>query len=295
MNTFPENYIPDDRIDYYRMTSRVMAHIATKNGVEVDETTHQRWWDTMGLVREFDTFADEYCATPEEALSALEDFSLFAPRYPSLRREVLDPDARKEMNDHAQTILHLGQLLAEETDIERFIDLRSAEAYYSVMVLDAAATTFVRKQEQFGNVLWRVTGLCIGANLADSMLDARQDFARGKAKLEPSREFYKRAGLEAMRHAGPHAGDVLDLGGLKLRGQMIAHRVANRVKNGISPHSNLHLITSLWQRRPAQSQQPSATANPRSGACEAGSPQKQYSADYPLTKRRLRWRAKASQ
>jgi hypothetical protein len=152
--------------------------------------------------------------------------------------------------DHTRTILGLGEDMAEETDINNFIELRKVEAYFTATLIGSFATKYVREQPGFNECMWRFTGLGIGATLADSLIDARADYAQGKTKLEPTGTFYKRIGADAMRHAKPHAGTVLDGEGLKLRAKMFGKRITNRLANGITPHSNLHLVKSLWRRQP---------------------------------------------
>lgn len=246
----PHDFIPDDRSQVYRSVGDILTHVAERSGVTVDPTTHTRWREAMGLMREFDTFADEQCATPQQALSALGSFSLFATRYPALTQEALGQPVRNQMMGHVRTILELGQLIAVETDVTRFLELRKVEAYHTVQILGAAATGYVKRQPNFSLCMWHLTGFGIGANLADSVIDARYDYACGKARLQPSASFYSLAAAGIMRHSGPHMHTALDQKGVAIRIHMIAERVANRLKHGITPYSNLRLVAGLWRRHP---------------------------------------------
>lgn len=244
------SYTPDDRADSYRMVGDILVHVAERCSVTVDDTTRTRWREAMGLLREFDTFADEHCPSTHVALSELGSFTMFAARYPSLARDALGAPTHDQMMGYARTILELGQLIATETDVDRYLELRKVEAYYTVQVLGAAATDSVKHQTGFTECMWRMTGFGIGANLADSLIDARYDYAQGKARLKPSAAFYAHATADVARHSRPHLHTVLDIQGVTLRAKMIKQRVANRLKHGVTPYSNLQLLTTLWRRRP---------------------------------------------
>ncbi|HEX7963944.1 MAG TPA: hypothetical protein VF466_05150 [Candidatus Saccharimonadales bacterium] len=245
------NYVPDDRSVCYRRAGDVVTHVVAKSGVDVDELTQERWRECAGLMREYDTFADEVCPDNGQALAVLRDFSLFAPRYPELRPDSLGQPAFDTVADHVQTILHLGGLIATETSVDRYIDLRKEEAAYTVRAFGAAATSHVQQQDAFPAAMQRVTALSITANMGDSILDARGDFQTGKSQLPPSWELYKKLLLEAARSGKPHIGYVLDGEGVKLRAKMIRDRVVNRVRHGVTPYSNLHVAMSFLRGRQA--------------------------------------------
>jgi len=246
----PAMYTPDDRIEGYRAAADMLVHIAERCGVEVDETTRTRWHDAMGLLREFDTFVDEECQEQRVAMATLRDFSLFAPRYPSLAPEALGGSVFETALERVETILEVGNQIAEETDPDSFIELRKAEAYYTTTLLEIFATPAVRDQAGFNECMWRFTGLGIGGNLIDSLLDARWDYVRGETRLKPTLAFYRSLGKDAVGHMRPHLYTILDKEGLKLRAKGMGHRVMHRLTHGITPHSNLHIMESLWRRHP---------------------------------------------
>lgn len=238
----PKPYIFDDRSPGYRMTGDILVHVAERCGLDADSTTRLRWRESMGLLRDFDTYADEIAHNTNEAMLALGDFALFAATYPSLTPEKLPPKTRYEMIRHTQIVLETGTRIANETDMNQFIELRKLEAYHTVQILGAAATKYVHQQDNFNLCMWRFTGFGIGANLMDSAFDAYQDYEKGKIKIPPSPEFYKRLVEEAWRHAQPHLHTAIDAKGLGLRAGIIYRRLTNRIQKGRSPYSNINLL-----------------------------------------------------
>ena len=243
-------YYIDDRIEGYRSVGDTLGHLALRSGVDVDDTTLDRWRDLMGLMREFDTYVDEIVGDDSKAMAVLADFNFFRERYPTLDRPIIGVGRFDALLENTQTILEIGKSISRETDGSNLIDLRTAEAYYTAEMLRIAATDGVRDQEEFNTFMWHATGLGIAANLGDTMLDARTDFARGKTQFEPTWGFYRQVGRAVSRHAMPHMTVALHSETIRLRTIMLWRRISNRLRNGATPYSNLHIIEGLWKRRP---------------------------------------------
>lgn len=246
------NYTPDDRGGYYSMLGDVLAGVAARCGVAVDDTTRMRWRQTMGLMREYDTFADEMCASPEEAIDVLQDYSLFEPRYPALSPAALGQPTFDRMLGSAAAVLALGQRIAQESDIETFIGLRVREAHLTIQAVSQAATELVRRQPTYPECLWRFEGLGSAANLADSILDARRDYGLGKSNLPPTAGHYRRLAQEVIYQGWPHISVISDFPAMQLRARMVGVRIVNRLRNGVKPYSNANLPVMLGLRSGAR-------------------------------------------
>lgn len=239
-----KGYVWDDRAPAYRKSGDLAVAIATQHhGLDIDISTHQRWRQLMGLMREVDTWADETTSTAEEVCAGLANFDDFKELYPQLAPEVLEPETQAALLRRTARILQLGGQAAQAVSVERFVALRIAEARESVNLFEDTATPHVTEQPRFAaEFMPTLRALGEAATLWDSLIDGKQDTCFGKQTVKTGPEYYKKvtAAMLARTKVGGaallHSGPFIHLG---LKGGM---RLMNRVKHGIPAYSTLRLF-----------------------------------------------------
>jgi len=234
----------DDRADLYRTSGDLVAAIARHHtGLTVDDATHERWRQIMGLMREVDTWADDTAATNSEVLAGLQDFSRFDGRYPELAPGKLDDDSRNALLRHTARILKLGRYASQVTDPRRFSLLRAAEGRRSVELLAIVATDSVTEQPDFQTkFLPLIKSLGEAATLWDSAVDAYDDKRSGKQVAPPGPRLYGRLLFDMAVRGKPGGRALMHTNVLKhilIKGAL---RVSNRLRNGVPEYSNLRLL-----------------------------------------------------
>lgn len=238
-----ELYVFDDRAESFFRVGEVAARIARVHaGVEVDDETHERWRQLMALLREVDTLADDEGVGREDIMSALQEFSLFAPYYPALSPQN-DDDSHGRLLARTEKIFRLGDLIAREQSPTRFTALRIAEGRETANLLDDSASDYVRRQPRFHeNFLPAMRSLAISATLLDSVLDARADTAAGKIAIAADAEYFKLLASETIRRSRLGAVALLHGSVLSEFGAMSIDRLKNRMKHGTKKYSSLQLF-----------------------------------------------------
>ena len=247
--TAKKQYVWDDRAPAYLKSGDLAVAIARQHhSIDIDTTTHQRWRQLMGLMREIDTWADDTDVSPEEVCAGLEAFDDFKELYPELSPEKLGLDAQHALLQRTAKILQLGTYIAETNSVERFVALRIAEARESVNLFEDTATQHVIEQPQFSSEFMpTLRSLGEAATLWDSLIDGRYDTRVGKQLLTPSSEYYVKittAMLQRTKLGGAallHAGPLLQVG---IKGGL---RVLNRIDHGVPEYSTIHNISRFFR------------------------------------------------
>jgi hypothetical protein len=235
----------DDRAEAYTKSGDMVVAIArTHAGVDVDEETHARWRQMMGLMREVDTWADDTDATTFDVVEGLATFELFRERYPDLAPEKMDPSMHEALALRTIRILKLGQSVAQAETPKRYVALRIAEAREAVNLFDDTASPYVHEQSAFDQRLMpTLRALGETATLWDSIIDGKKDVRTGKQVVEPSPEYYARLtsamlvraarGAPALLHVEPNVQLAIKVG----------MRVKNRISNGVPEYSSLRTFS----------------------------------------------------
>jgi hypothetical protein len=230
----------DDRSDSFRMLGDVIASVAEGQHVTIDTTTRERWRDTLGLLREFDTLVDDTDIDRTTALQALTSFDGFSENYPSLVVPHLPAEAHRTMVLRTKKILEHGDVLASTHDIDKFVYHRKEEADETAELLSDCVSGDVATQEGFYTHFMPVLrSLGRAANFVDTFTDHRQDLREGKVQIEGSRQFYTAVGVQALKNlvsATPHVATPV-IGRQFLA--MSVMRLENRRKYGKTPYSSL--------------------------------------------------------
>jgi hypothetical protein len=203
----------DDRAESFLRVGTVAKLVAEHHSnVQIDTVTHQRWRDTLGILREVDTYADDVALSDKEVLHQLEIFSTFSNRYPSLDPTNLGEESHAVMLARVKRILKLGRHIAESQTMSRFIALRIKEGKETAGFLADTATEQVRAQPAFyDDYIPTMESLAVTANLMDSILDGRIDQADGKLAHPANKEYYGALVAHALREARPGAQGLLHL------------------------------------------------------------------------------------
>lgn len=242
MNTF-ENAI-DDRAESFLQVGTVAKVIAEKHcDISIDDQTHNRWAQLMGLLREADTLADDTDVSSEEVLERLGDFSEFEDRYPALTNEAIGEDVREQLLTRTARVLRLGKQVARAISMDRFIALRIVEGREVTSYLEDAATPEVLAQTEFqDSFMPTMRSMAITANLLDSFTDGVMDYRQGKIARKPDGE-YHRALLSAIPVQAKLASRaLLHLPVMQEFAVMSGHRLVNRIKHRTSPTSSLAIF-----------------------------------------------------
>lgn len=245
MNIYRQDaeYVFDDRAFGYRLIGENICLLAEGSfGIDLDTTTRERWQQLLGLLREVDTLADERINDPQSVLNTLSDYTVFASGYPALSPAALGDERFGTMVDRTQTILDIGQAISQTDDRNTYIELRKAEAYYSAQLLAESATDTVVQQPEFGSFMHCITGFGVGANMVDSVLDARYDYRRGAGAVKPSFHLYASLGKETVKHALPHLYRAFHPAAVRGRKQAAVYRITHRLSHGMSPDSSFKIF-----------------------------------------------------
>lgn len=236
----------DDRCDSFFQIGDLTKQIAEVHcDVRIDDTTHQRWRELLGLLREFDTIVDDTDISHADALRHLESFDEFREHYPTLSPEQLPHQNHSRLLGRVATILSIGQQLSVTTDIDRFVELRILEGQQSAEMIADSATPQTLQQPNFRNSFMPVmTSLAITANLLDSISDAKRDYKSGKIHISPDRTFYTRLARVTYLHAGLGFRALAHGSIIKQFALMSGNRLKNRLVHGVTPYSSLHNITT---------------------------------------------------
>lgn len=156
------------------------------------------------------------------------------------------------MLTHVANILEIGDAIAHTEDRNTYIELRKAEAHATALLLEDCATPATRADPHFQEFMYAITGLGIGANMLDSLLDAKVDYIRGRSKLVPTRHLYLSLGKDALNHTRPHIMKMLNPPAIKSRFEIMMGRVIHRITHGITPESSLqsHLLNYFRPHKP---------------------------------------------
>lgn len=244
-----KGYVWDDRAPAFRTMGETAALIAEKYcGVDIDDVTRERWCDGGALMREIDTFHDDFGASEEEVVRRLESYEDFKELYPSLAPGVLDDGRREKMMGDARRIMKIGRFISKTTSPYRYARLRGAEARISADGTIDASTDYVLEQERFWNEFVPIfRSFAIGACAFDSTLDSYTDYKSGKSAIRPSLEYYSellKLGTKPMLYGmRPLLHPEIAKQGLI----MARMRIKNRIENGFTEHSTMQNIRTLFK------------------------------------------------
>jgi hypothetical protein len=239
-----KGYVWDDRAPAYLKSGDLAVAMATEHyGLDIDATTHQRWRQLMGLMREVDTWADDTGASPEVVQEGLRDFSSFKDIYPALAPGAVSPETSTLLLRRTAKILQLGRYASTAASAERFVALRIAEARESVNLFDDVATDHVRQQADFERrFMPGLRALGEAATLWDSLVDGKSDWRKGNQVIKPNPEYYAqttKAMLQRTKLGGAALLHVKPLAHLGVKG---IQRAVNRLQHGIPEYSTLRLF-----------------------------------------------------
>ena len=234
----------DDRAHVYHKSGDLLVAIARHHhGLHIDNPTHERWRQLMGLMREVDTWLDDSPVTPDEVITELDSFEQFENRYPDLTASEVGAENHENMVKRAALIAQIGERVMCTPDVSEFIGLRIQEAEETVNLLGDTATERVKTQPEFDTeFLPTIRALGAAATLFDSLIDGRRDVKEGKQIIRPNWRYYKEVGL-AMKDQGKIGGPALlhpaPWFHIGVKG---IERSVNRVKNGMKSYSNLNIL-----------------------------------------------------
>lgn len=229
----------DDRSDSFRMIGDVIASVAEGRNVTIDAITRERWRDTLGLLREFDTLVDDTDIRRDTALEELATFENYAAHYPSLASPNLPADTRNTMVLRTEKILEHGDVLKTTHDIDEFMYHRTEEVDHTAELLSDCISDEVATQEGFYTRFMPVLRtLGRAANFVDTFTDHRQDLKEGKVQIEGSRKFYTAVGMQAVRNLALAAPRVATPTVARQFLAMSVMRLENRLKYGKTPYSS---------------------------------------------------------
>lgn len=232
----------DDRAESFLQVGTVAKKIAEDHvGLSVDDVTHERWSQLMGLLREVDTLADDGDISSEQVLARLNDFSEFSERYPALTRNQLGNDVTEVLINRTDRVLRIGKSIAQTTSIQRFTALRIVEGREVATYLADTATEAVREQPGFNEeFLPTMQSMAVTANLLDSLTDGRADFKHGKVMRRADAEFYKTLLGQVPRHAKLGRRALMHTSVMQEFGLMSWNRLVNRVRHRDSVTTSLN-------------------------------------------------------
>lgn len=239
-----KKYVWDDRAPAYLKSGDLAAAMATEHyGLDIDPTTHQRWRQLMGLMREVDTWADDTDVSPEEVQAGLKDFSSFRDIYPALAPGEVNPETSDSLLRRTAKILRLGHYASAAVSPDRFVALRIAEARESVNLFEDVATNYVRQQPDFElRFMPGLRALGEAATLWDSLIDGKSDWRRGDQALKPSPEYYRQTTAAMLQRTKLGGAALLHMKPLAHLGVKGVIRAVNRVTHGVPEYSTLRLF-----------------------------------------------------
>lgn len=179
-------------------------------GVDMDEVTHERIRDKIGIMRDIDTYHDQPGSSISGSMELLTDpESPYFERYPSLFPDQMEQDSYEEFLRLTRDILLLGKLASAATQLDEFIYYRQFEGQLIGDWFAVSATPYVRQQPAFTeNLVPLMQSVAIAGNFFDSFFDAPRDFIKGELHVWPSPTFFQRVGALAIHHAIPALGIV---------------------------------------------------------------------------------------
>jgi hypothetical protein len=239
-----KNYVWDDRAPAYLKSGDLAVAMATEHyGLDIDPTTHQRWRQLMGLMREVDTWADDTGATPEEVQEGLRGFASFKDLYPALAPGEMSPETSASLLRRTAKILRLGHCASVAASPDRFVALRVAEARESVNLFDDVATDYVRQQPDFARQFMPgLRALGEAATLWDSLIDGKSDWRKGNQVLKPNPEYYRQTTAAMLQRTKLGGAALLHVKPLVHLGAKGVIRAVNRVTHGVPDYSTLRLF-----------------------------------------------------
>ena len=232
----------DDRADSFLQVGDVAKKVAEcHSNVDVDELTHERWRQLMGLLREVDTLVDDTSATKEQVMVMLNDFTPFSERYPALTPESLGENTHEKLLVRTQHLLTLGEFVAHATSVERFVKLRVNEGRQTANLLEDSATPYVLEQPAFyDSFLPAMQALGVTASTIDSITDARADYRNHKIALTPGLEYYRQLTKATIEYSPGSISALMHPAIMKEFAVMSIVRLRNRMRHGVTDSSSLH-------------------------------------------------------
>jgi hypothetical protein len=183
----PAKYPPSH---YERKADRYAHAVRAIFGVEVDQTTRERWRDVIGLARGIDIYLDEgdrdaLNARTAEVTSALAQPDFLAEQFPSLTSEHIGPTGYQYLCARIHNILVLNQVIKTTDSLSLYAQLRRVEGQLYADLISSVATSVVAVQDGYHKFCqWlRVAGEV--TNLANSYRDIWADYQRGEIALRP--------------------------------------------------------------------------------------------------------------
>lgn len=234
----------DDRAQVYHKSGDLLVAVARQHhNLDIDDATHARWRQLMGLMREVDTWLDDSPVSSDEVIAELASFRQFAGRYPNLTVEEVGANKHESMVKRAALIAQIGERVMSTLDLSEFIELRIQEAEETVNLLGDAATDHVTTQPEFDTeFLPTVRALGAAATLFDSLIDGHRDAKEGKQIIRPNWRYYKEVSL-AMKDKGKIGGKALLHPAPWLHiGVKGFERTVNRARHGMKSYSNLNIL-----------------------------------------------------
>lgn len=175
----------DNTAPYFHQLADLLRAVAeSHHHVTVDSTSHERWQQVMGLMREVDTVADT-SHDHQFVLEELGSFDAFRARYPALSPENA-PEVHAKLLQRAENILTLGRQVAQATDSTAFIRLRVREGMYTAHLFADTATPELASQANFSKFLHTLRAFGASASLLDSSVDLARDYHAQESQLLPT-------------------------------------------------------------------------------------------------------------
>ncbi len=233
----------DDRAESFKQIGDVAKVIAERHcGVMIDSPTHRRWQETMAVLREVDTYADDYASNDDDVLKLL-DKGMLDDRYPLLSEENLGRETKQRMLERTERILKIGRAVQSAASVDDFISLRIQEGAETALYLSDTATNFVYNQAAFRHAFEpTMRSMAVTANLLDSMTDGPMDYRDGRMALRPNGEYYQQLFRSTFAEAGLGSKALLHLPVMKEFATMSWHRLHNRLIVGKSATSSMNIF-----------------------------------------------------
>lgn len=241
----PENeYIWDDRAPSFRQVGKIACILASKFGVEIDadDPTPERWQQLMALLREFDTYCDDYHGGDVGAVAVLKDYDQLEAVYPAFAQGAIETDKRECMVGRVEHILNIGHAFSVSSGVRHAIALRRQEAHETAELLADCASDAVQHHPRFQNkVLPQLRDMSEAACMMDTVLDMRRDYELGKTEIPPNREYYTAFCAASVPPMVRCMGRV----GISPRLTeeffiMSKNRLSNRLRQGAQEYSSMH-------------------------------------------------------
>jgi hypothetical protein len=175
---------------YERKADRYAHAVRAVFGVEVDQTTRERWRDVIGLARGIDTYLDEgdrdtLHVRTVEVMSALAQPDFLTERFPAISLERLGPNGYRHLCGRIYDIMTLNQVIKTTDSLSLYAQLRRVEGKLYAGLITSVATPVIAVQPGYHRFCrWlRVAGDV--TNLGNSYRDIWSDYDRGEIALQP--------------------------------------------------------------------------------------------------------------